>query len=389
MTQAHPGFRIFVIGAGFSRPAGLPLASEFFHEVRRRVQAKSGWATKFQRDIENYIEYRMKCDGVILDEDEIDLEEFMSYLDIEHFLGLRGSDTWDSEGNESQHLIKRLIGQIIQERTPAQDGLPNEYYEFARRLSTRDLVITFNYDVVLERALEHVGKPYRLFPNRYERVGRFSNIVDSSRKEVVVLKMHGSLDWFNNQQYEDSLLGWKEQGIDGLPKHAIFNDPRRFDARPIVDGPRNSDDPLVGLYRIRRLEEFYSCDYPLATPFILSPSHVKVIYATPFLGFWNGLGTAGGMNLGVSVIGFSLPEHDDYVRLGLFQLISNYQESWWDEILLDTVKDNVKMVDFRQGNASVEEYKERYCFINQSKAAFFLDGFGMEAVEFLFSPSRT
>ncbi len=313
----------------------------------------------------------------------------MSHLDIEHFLGLRGSDTWHTEGNESQIIIKRFLGQIIHERTPAQDRLPNEYYEFARRLSTRDTVITFNYDVLLERALEHVGKPYRLFPNRYKRVRRFSNIVDSSKQEVVVLKMHGSLDWFNYQQYEESLAAWREQRIDGLPKHAIFNDPKRFGARPIVDGPRDSDDPLIGLYRIRRLEEFYSSDYPLATPFILSPSHVKIIYAMPFLGFWYGLGQAGGMNLGVSVIGFSLPEHDDYVRLGLFQLIRNYQESWWHEIFINTIKDNVKLVDFRQGDASVKEYKERYRFINQSKADFFLGGFGMEAVEFLFSPSRT
>jgi hypothetical protein len=85
MDEAHPGFRIFVLGAGFSRPAGLPLGGELFTEVRKRIELRHGLDTKFQRDVENYIEYRKACTGVELLESEIDLEEFLSFLDIEHF----------------------------------------------------------------------------------------------------------------------------------------------------------------------------------------------------------------------------------------------------------------------------------------------------------------
>ena len=57
---------------------------------------------------------------------------------------------------------------------------------------------------------------------------------------------------------------------------------------------------------------------------ILSPSHMKIVYATPFMDFWNGLGQAGGYNLGISIIGFSLPEHDDYIKISLYKMIGNY-----------------------------------------------------------------
>ncbi|WP_127559707.1 SIR2 family protein [Saccharospirillum alexandrii] len=387
-VSQHPGLRIFVLGAGFSVPAGLPLAAGLFQSIKRRVEAIHGVETKFQVDIENYIEYRKRCFDETISEDDIDLEAFLSFLDIEHFLGLRGSGTWSDDGNESQVMVKRFLGQFIHDHTPEGDSLPDCYYEFARRLSTHDVVLTLNYDNVLERALEHVGKPYRLFPFRYSEIGRWSNTVDSSVDEVVILKLHGSLDWFSNRQYLRSIEDWRVQGFDGLPHNAIFNDETRFSATPIVDGPRSPDDPLNHVFRIRGTDDFYSKAEPLETPVILSPSHYKIVYATPLLDFWHGLGRSGDMNLGVSVIGFSLPDHDEYLRIALYQLITNYQDSWWDERVLDTLKDNVKFVDYQQDAGGIAEFKARYGFVDTEKTEYWWDGFGEDAVEFLFNPAR-
>lgn len=115
---------------------------------------------------------------------------------------------------------------------------------------------------------------------------------------------------------------------------------------------------------------------------------MKFVYAPPLLDFWHGLGRAGGYNLGISIIGFSLPEHDEYIRQILYNLICNYQESWWDEELLETLKDNVKFVDFRDEQKGQEEFMQRYGFSNKEKSAFWLDGFSTEAVEFLFTMNR-
>lgn len=42
MAEKHPGYRIFVLGAGFSIDAGLPLASELFSEVCKLIEQRYG-----------------------------------------------------------------------------------------------------------------------------------------------------------------------------------------------------------------------------------------------------------------------------------------------------------------------------------------------------------
>ncbi|MCG7853506.1 MAG: SIR2 family protein [Methanosarcinaceae archaeon] len=388
MESKHPGFIIFFLGAGFSKPAGLPLATELYHKVKKTIEFDYGKDTKFQSDLESYIEDKKACDGIELDEYEIDLEDLMSFFDIEHFLGLRGKDTWSDEGNESQLMVRKAIGKVIHLQTPKADELPEAYHKFADSLSLHDIVITFNYDLVLERSLEYVGKPYRLFQSRYKSIGRHSNIVDNEKEEITILKLHGSLDWFNDKQFQLIKGSHKSQGVSDIPIHSVFDDPARYGAHPIVDGPRSPDDPLLNIYKIRDADSYYKFDSGFNSPFILSPSYVKFIYAPPILDFWHGLGRAGGYNLGISIIGFSLPEHDEYIRQILYNIISNYQESWWDERFLDTLKDNVKFVDFKSDKKSRGEYTKKYCFADINKSSFWFDGFSLDAVKFLFGNSR-
>src|ERR1700722_17915065 len=147
-------YGIYILGAGFSRPAGLPLANELWPEIRNRAKATNGRADRhFKKDLQDYIDYKRACDGEILSPDDVPFEEFIAYLDVEHYLGLRGSDTWSSDGNETQILVKTLISEILTERTPQKGCIPELYLEFARLLKPMDVVITFNYDVLLERAL--------------------------------------------------------------------------------------------------------------------------------------------------------------------------------------------------------------------------------------------
>jgi len=388
LGKEHPGFRIFVLGAGFSVSAGLPTAAELYPEVVKRVEQLHGKDNRFHWALQDYIDFRKRSDGVELSIDDIDLEEFMSFLDIEHFLGLEGGDTLSEHGNAAQLFVKRFIGQIIHERTPKQDALPQEYYDFAENLSVQDVVITLNYDVVLERALDHIRKPYRLFPHRYSKIGEGYNSVDDSRKEVTILKLHGSLDWFSNKSYLHGLDAFEKQGVDGAPNDPIFNNNNKYGQHPLVDGPRNEDDPLLNIYRLKKIDRFYANFDPPAVPMILSPSHMKIVYANPFLDFWWGWGRAGGMNLGVSIIGFSLPLHDEYLRICLYRMISNFQGVSWDQPLLHWYKNNVKLVDYRTDKTEKVELLDRYRFIDFDKADIYMDGFSRDAVKFIFSQSR-
>jgi hypothetical protein len=284
------------LGAGFSRAAGLPLADELWKEVLRRALPMGGRASKFRDDLDDYIEFRARCDGVPLTYETVNFEEFLGFLDIEHYLGLRGSETWSAAGNEGQVIVKTLIGKILTELTPSADQIPALYRDFAKILQPGDCVLTFNYDVLLERALDAEKAPYRLFPHRYTSVGKWSSSTsmetyNSDAEEIVILKMHGSVDWFDRQSFLNAQEDAREQGFQSyVPPDPIFNSDRSIRAIPIVDGPRRSDDPLREMHRVLDIERVYD-DPPwfLAVPALVAPSVAKVVYSSQFSDFWRGL----------------------------------------------------------------------------------------------------
>jgi hypothetical protein len=137
-------FRLIILGAGFSRPAGFPLAPELWKEIRDTAASFSPGlrAPKFIDDLDDYIAFRRETEGVILTPETVDFEDFMRFLDVEHYLGLRGSDTWSEDGNEGTVVTKFLIGKILARHTVALTKVPELYVEFATRLEPGDVVIT-------------------------------------------------------------------------------------------------------------------------------------------------------------------------------------------------------------------------------------------------------
>jgi len=223
--------------------------------------------------------YKEAVDGSAPPAESLDFEEFISFLDIEHYLGLRGSDTSSSEGNETQVAVKRYIGQVIWEATPRLKNIPPLYLEFARRLKGGDTVITFNYDTLLEESLDAVGQPYRLFRERFTQIGTLSCTTDMSLHEVVLLKPHGSVDWFNSGLYTEHVKLAEEFG-NTIPNDPIFGPHRIVDPIPIVDGERQPIDPLKSIFRVPHPSALYDASYPLATPHILAPSYTKISYTS-------------------------------------------------------------------------------------------------------------
>jgi len=380
-------FRIFFLGAGFSKPAGLPLGPELWEEVRSRADGRAGRAGRFSKDLDLYLRYLRETGSTVTSAEEVDFEGFLSFLDIEHRLGFAGSDTWSEEGNESQILVKQLIGQILHERTPPADSLPGRYYDFVNQLGPTDWVLTFNYDTLLEQALQHVGKPFRLFPDRYSAVyDSHAEVSDEGKDEVVVLKMHGSIDWFDRTRYEEYDATRKGQGLTSPTEHPVFGPDPRVELEALVEGPRFPDDALQNVFRVvEGLNEIYSRSSFLGgTPVLLNPSKAKAVYADRFRYFWWGIGRAGGMNLGVNVIGYSLPDHDEYAKQALFRVFRNYQDSWWaDEFLQGRQKEKVIFVDFLEEGPRRTALRSRYGFLDEDKTQFVWTGFDESAVELI------
>ncbi|MFZ0961626.1 MAG: SIR2 family protein [Terriglobia bacterium] len=346
-----------------------------------------GRAGQFRDDLEEYIKFRTECDGKEITPNEVDFEDFMAFLDVEHYLGLRGSDTWSSDGNESQVAVKTLIGEILTAVMPTQDSIPKIYKQFALALRPGDIILTFNYDVLLERALDAIGKPYRLFPNRYKVVHLGYSPwaeVDMSREEVVVLKLHGSIDWFDRRQYSASEKYRREEFNLAGEDHPVFKTSEALRVIPLVDGPRFPDDPLREMHRVLDIERLYSNRILFrATPSLLTPSSAKLLYSQKLRDFWWGMGDVGVLNFRMAIIGFSLSGHDDYARQVLYRLVTNYQKQYWDGEGLpgDKKKTPLLLVDFRCSLKEERDFRERYAFVDWSRAETHFAGFDERLVQ--------
>lgn len=378
--------RIIILGAGFSKPAGLLLGNELWGEILAQSKNLYGRASMLNDDLDAFVEYKKDCDGINLTRETLNFEEFLGYLDIEHYLGLRGKDTWSIDGNEGQLVVKTLIGKVLAKRMSTIDKIPELYLEFARRLKPGDYILTFNYDILLERSLDAIGKAYRLFPTRFKSVSRYSGIVDSSKEEIVILKFHGSIDWFDKKRYLDLEQSYKEEGLENKPNDIVFNSKEKWNLSKLVDGPRHDNDPLSEMYRIAEVEDLYKKQLMfLATPWILAPSTNKIVYTSPLGDFWHGLGVSGGYSLGMAIIGYSLPFHDIYARQTLYSLTKNYQELNWEEGILGRKKTPLVLVDFQRSKKEIESFKKTYRFINFKKAELHMDGFNFDAIEKIFA----
>jgi len=376
---------LYILGAGFSAAAGLPLAEDLWKEVCRRALRMTGRAEKFSEDLDNYIEFKARAEGKILKQEDVNFEEFLGFLDIEHYLGLRGSDTWSEDGNESQVIVKTLIGQILAEKMPNANAIPQLYLEFVKKLKPWDRIITFNYDTLLEQACEAANIPFRLGSQRYTEVtegGGMLDMSDAASDEVVILKLHGSIDWFDRKYYRQrEEWAYRNGHNNSVLDDPIFNSPQNHKIKPLVEGPRFLNDPLREVYRLLDVKRFYA-DPPffLATPTLITPSTAKIVYSQKFEEFWRGMGRDGGHGFRMVIIGYSLPLHDEYAHQVIYRLVTNYQDIPVERVDSRRQKEPLVMVDLCRNKTQENDLKQRYRFVDWSRAETFLSGFNCEVI---------
>jgi hypothetical protein len=375
--------RLFILGAGFSAPAGLPLAERLWREVLQYADHLGDHAGQFNKDLSNYIRFRKDCYGEQVEAANVNFEDFMGHLDFEHFLGLRGGDTWSDDGNVGTITTKFMIGDILAGYQNRLKKLPDIYLEFAKRLQPDDWVLTLNYDTILETALESVGKRYRLFPRRYKTVSEYYSTTDDDASEVVVLKLHGSIDWFDRSTFDRRCKSNAAKGF-AEPADAIFSNSIALDLRPIVDGPRQSNDALKHVYRSHNLAHLYTRYASIITPpRLLSPSAAKFLYAKWMEEFWWGIGSAGHWNTDIAIVGYSLPEQDSYFLQVLHRIVSNYQRSNWNDETFGK-KRPLAIVNLFHNKKARRQFKERFQFVDWKRASLIGTGFDTSSLEQIF-----
>ncbi|MFZ3171264.1 MAG: SIR2 family protein [Carboxydocellales bacterium] len=179
--------RVFLLGSGFSVPAGAPLSKEILrkifskHSLDVEVAQLETWL-----DSHLFHNHPTNCR-------EADFEEVISRLELfEHY-----SKPNSPQRRELEAMVGLLLHEFISLLQPKllQNNL-SCYNSFVSKLVPEDIILTFNYDLVVEKALErqHFGFDYLLSPTSSDAFQ--NNSQTSLISAIPVIKLHGSINLF-------------------------------------------------------------------------------------------------------------------------------------------------------------------------------------------------
>jgi hypothetical protein len=175
---------VFILGAGFSYNAGFPLAYHLLRQVYERLDRET--QSELYRTLQFLYPEVNAAKTISEGLTQVGVEDFMSLLDVSEQFNARLPTTW-LRSTRIRSLRARMLTAIADLMIDCQVAAENQgrcdYVDrFVRRLWPTDTVITFNWDVLLERRL--VRNDVRYAYKSRER-----------GKALLLLKLHGSIDW--------------------------------------------------------------------------------------------------------------------------------------------------------------------------------------------------
>ncbi|MCI0562361.1 MAG: hypothetical protein MN733_28075, partial [Nitrososphaera sp.] len=142
-----------------------------------------------------------------------DLCTFLEYIELREY---GGGERWTNAGSREKLALHFYLAKTIAEHTPSESDLPDLYVEFAAQLHERDIIISFNWDGLVEVGLQKLGKPYTY---------------NFGEENVIKLcKLHGSINWRldgpNNLGTPVDTLGWESlKFTEGMLDTEIYHTP--------------------------------------------------------------------------------------------------------------------------------------------------------------------
>lgn len=184
--------RVFIFGAGFSKPVGMPLATELLPLLERELELDKmcEWLSGLRERL-TWLSGRNGDDASF----KLNIEQVFHYahFDIEvhrlrqHMAPVGRGDgpgtPWNQAGSIDAWLsyLEDALRDVIFARDGASDLAC--ITRWAQTVNDNDAVLTFNYDTLAERALAQADK-------------RWNHGTGLDGDEgIPVFKLHGSIDW--------------------------------------------------------------------------------------------------------------------------------------------------------------------------------------------------
>ena len=282
---------VFILGAGASKPAGLPVMSDFLERARHIQRNMQG-----QPGIESFTRVFQAIDGKarsihskILLENRENIETWFGLIDMGLMIGKFGKQTREEIEHLREDFITMISKTIELSGKFSPNAPPSPYGEFAQVLQDNTFsslefsFITFNYDVLLEFSLAGAGIKYDYCLNDS----------DNQQKSFQFIKLHGSVNWGICQ------------GCDEI----IPVDPK-------ITSISTGKDPYRILQAGAILSTKNHCGKPLnPIPFLVPPTWNKAnINQNKVLTLWEKAANALSQAEKIIVIGYSMPETDIFFK---------------------------------------------------------------------------
>ncbi len=169
--------RVFILGAGFSAAAGVPLTGSLLERTMRKFASE--YSGLYER-VDSYVKTNMSFFDGELDYSSVNFSNMCTFLEFQELREYAGGERWSDLGSREKLALRFYLSKCLMEHTPVGGDIPELYINFAKQLHYRDIVLTFNWDVLLELALQQSRKQYTY------------NWVDD---KIQISKLHGSINW--------------------------------------------------------------------------------------------------------------------------------------------------------------------------------------------------
>lgn len=281
--------RVFFVGAGFSKALGLPNTAELLSAVHNLSNENSHWGVSqdIPRRLNEAYQYFYPAKGKNF---QPPVADFFMVLSTYEAISARGLP----EGFSDHELLRDLrfaIANILSSRTKSIDQYLADSNPFLdEAIQPGNVIITTNWDFVLERAALNRGIPFRL--RWYDE-----------NSSVTILKLHGSIDWTSQEHKK------KPWSTDNY---------LRLENMVTPDGARR--DALAG-HKIARCQAIEKCSRSYQTikgsthhPYMLTMSRGKSDEIDPLTSLWADAYRVLSRARLLNIVGYSMPDDDTEIR---------------------------------------------------------------------------
>lgn len=273
--------RLFILGAGFSAGAGIPLMDTLLKLTMDKFKSES----EISERIDNYVRiYKNLKDKEDIDYLQINFSELCDFLEFIELREYGAGERYKDYGSREKISLRYYLAKTIAENTPIGAEIPELYIKFAEQLHDKDIVLSFNWDLLLEASLIIVGKKYTY------------NFVEDGC--INLAKLHGSINWRIQKPYKDNGLNWQ-------PLHHEY------------------DRTTLEIYKSDNLlnYQYWINDIPSIEPFLVLPGFGKSFDVRFNALHWYKIENVFNFTKDIYIIGLSLAEDDFFIKnLFLFTL---------------------------------------------------------------------